>query len=395
MDFSNQIRQSGSWTALYKDWENKKLDLTIQDPSSRYETAASAEACRSLEPAAKRTSNPFQQPANHATYSNLFRKSKQTQTTNITKKGSKKRQAPSTPKPNQTGAIFPFDIFFMIAKYSNIIDLTSLGLTSSGQYAVLRQFHPGPLLLLTRLCHDDPHCPGQGMYHQLNCKMHFLHHRVGEWLGPKYFLSGNNKSVVFLNSEVYDTLADKSIYSPIHQRRKDYKASHLYHEKETKPIYLLPNPHNKGEAWYEEAIQVIAASYSSFQNLKGWTGYWKKFEVFRDNRGIIKRERKAMLRKRGHCRRTGEKKVEVKDKSGSLNKTGHVVGKYRRKVWTKLGKPSRVEWRSGCFLRRGEVANERRASTYNSEFDPKYNLELSEAPFQQWIVEGASFATLI
>lgn len=92
MDFSNQIRQSGSWTALYKDWENKKLDLTIQDPSSRYETAASAEACRSLEPAAKRTSNPFQQPANQATYSNLFRKSKQTQTTNITKKGSKKRQ---------------------------------------------------------------------------------------------------------------------------------------------------------------------------------------------------------------------------------------------------------------------------------------------------------------
>ncbi|KAG4433435.1 hypothetical protein IFR05_011081 [Cadophora sp. M221] len=309
MDVTNQIRQSGGWTSLYKDWESKKLELIIQGSSLRYETAASAEVVGSPAPATKRTTNPFQQSTNHAPYSCISRKLKQNGKEKFAKRGTSK------PKPAQSGAIFPFDIFFMIAKHSNIIDLTSLGLTSSDQYAVLRQFHPEPLPLLTLICRNDPDCPGQGLCHQLNCMIDFLHHRVGEWLGPKYFLSGNSKSVVFLNSEVYDTL-----------------------------VYLLPNPQNKGEDWYEEAIRVIAASYSSFEDMKEWTGYWKKFKVFRDNRGTIKRERKSLLRKRGgRRRRAGEKKFKVEDKLSGAKRTEFLVGKSRRKIWTRLGKPRGAE----------------------------------------------------
>ncbi|KAH7323962.1 hypothetical protein BKA65DRAFT_555634 [Rhexocercosporidium sp. MPI-PUGE-AT-0058] len=302
VDYSDQIRQCPGWATLYQAWKGKKLKLEVESSSSKYGTPVTAEV-QPPGPATK-TTNPFQQPAHHGTRSKVSKTSRQS--------GS----APSKPqpKPIQTGAILPFDVFFIIAQYSNIVDLTSFGLTSSGQYAVLRQFHPQQLPLLTRVCQDNLNCPGEGFEHETNCKEDFLHHRVGDWLGPKYFLSGDSTFVVFLNSEVYDTLADKSIYSPVHQRRKDYEASHLYHNEEITPIYLLPNPHNKGEAWYDEAIEVIVSSYSSFEDLKEWKGYWEKFEVFRENRVVIKRERKAMLRElNGERKGAGKKKAVVED----------------------------------------------------------------------------------
>lgn len=137
----------------------------------------------------------------------------------------------------------------------------------------------------------------------------------------------------------------------------DYNAACIWSSKPPKQTYLLPNPHNKGEDWYKEAIEAISGLSSRFKSREKWVEFWMRCKVFRDNREEIESRRSVISKEQGQKWKWTKGITREKSDTGSGSGSGKesdVLGEEFYIPWDVL-EGTQVGW---CFetLRSGVMS---------------------------------------
>ncbi|CZT02226.1 uncharacterized protein RCO7_11051 [Rhynchosporium graminicola] len=280
MDSYNQIRQAPGWSALYEEW--KENDLKLKDPDTfRYETSDFGKRVVSLWSAPVQDAIGLVPSQVACAMEAIDYQSNEGDT--ISEEHELQRPSCILIQAHKT---LLFDVFFLIGKSSNVVDIiTALALTSYGYHKMLKEFHRGliPLTYVEPCEFDEFDEYGDLIVRPAMWDCNSMFRNVGEWLGQKYHLSLHRGNAVFLNSAVYNRLGDRTLR--VHERRFDYKMMQQIKSENESPRYnnilngeqhrthVLPNPHNKGEAWYDALCESTGQ----------WKSHWKATKIWKDN----------------------------------------------------------------------------------------------------------------
>jgi hypothetical protein len=198
-----------------------------------------------------------------------------------------------------------FHIFNMLSNPSSVC----LGLTCRRFYSFLKTIHPQPISLSLADC-STPRCRGiyfsrgiwMGYWPFYSCdhgNRKHLWQLLENWMGPEYKVGSlledqGHTMYKFVKISVYsgqlDTSAGPQLLSfvptlagPLGQRYLDWAAAGNLRFIGTKFFSRLPNPSNKGDSWYPEAISAIGADVARWGDIRGWSSFWASCEVFKTN----------------------------------------------------------------------------------------------------------------
>lgn len=171
----------------------------------------------------------------------------------------------------------PFDIIAQIFEV-DFCAAVCTGLTCTKFYAFFKNYHGDKPVPLRTLINYPPGTPSFGFLGR-----DYLGDLLVDWAGSRYRFSADTVDRL-LNIEIYGTeIGNQDIN--LRRRYLDYSTSKYDARKGYgRPDYALPNPHNKGLAWYEEALAVIEASLATFEDPQTWERYWWNYFVYAHNR---------------------------------------------------------------------------------------------------------------
>src|SRR5450756_1173836 len=109
-----------------------------------------------------------------------------------------------------------------------------------------------------------------------------------------------DRVIRFVNKNVYGDRDDSNWWasgprwdpSPLWSRYWDWAGAALiedhpmdfYHEKFQS---RLPDPFNKGNDWFHEAIEAIKADVTQFEDIEEWKSFWSPYKVFQNNKEVF------------------------------------------------------------------------------------------------------------
>jgi hypothetical protein len=224
-------------------------------------------------------------------------------------------------KTRVTFGDLPFDIVKIIFDVAGTCSSVCLGLTSTRNYAFLKLKYPDPIPLFQFICDgiypddDDSNHEGctvhdiayQGSFYPYN---YFLCHLLEDWNAGLYdtkVLIKRNE----INPDCWDCveyLRPITIFGKasdaneaaqlLDAKYEDYNNvllfSHGWCNRRIKGL-KLPWPHNVGNAWEEECIEVIANAVFRFESRILWSTFFEAFDVYWRNRNkILKRKREIL-----------------------------------------------------------------------------------------------------
>jgi len=214
------------------------------------------------------------------------------------------RKLPKIAPLYQDSAIqaMPYDVLRIVFDYFTPCIATCLGLTCKKFYTILKSLYPTPINLFEQACsHGDP-CFVPGDRCQFwNIPLHSLLINWSIFKTQYRFSSIGAGLVRFLNVDVYGRETGPKQLA-LESRVKDHQMGLISNEPKTffdnhllqvvvlsesafgdKHKSLLPRPYNRGESWYQEAIDVIRADAERCYYLEEWVARWTKFSVFQEN----------------------------------------------------------------------------------------------------------------
>jgi len=122
------------------------------------------------------------------------------------------------------------------------------------------------------------------------------------WMGPSHKIASVNIEGViiftFARLSIYGDQIDMSVANPSFSRtdtlRGPLRDRYRDWAKASSPVYKnvrfysrLPNPCNKGDSWYPEAISAIKADVARWKDVRAWRQFWARCDVFGSNEDIF------------------------------------------------------------------------------------------------------------
>ncbi|KAE9364580.1 hypothetical protein N431DRAFT_447752 [Stipitochalara longipes BDJ] len=214
-------------------------------------------------------------------------------------------------------ATFPTELILRVFDMLAPPSATCLGLTCRQLYSCLKSRYPDPIDLGLAAC-GTPGCSRTYYFKTMMCQScscsdcdwgmpstcgKYLWQLLDGWMGPAYKIGymdfGVETILRFVGPAIFSNQRESHSWhilsppfnlpllaGPLGARYKDWQmASYTIDYVRSKS--RLPNPFNKGDDWYSEAISAIKADIARWEDVRDWRFFWSRCEVFSFNQDVF------------------------------------------------------------------------------------------------------------